>query len=74
MFCRFHSYSAYSNKTQNYAMGWIGFLNCHIGPKGQDLWFKEKMSNPRDSCHKTEIYIILVTLGETVCGETEYDM
>lgn len=35
---------------------------------------QEKVSNPRDRCLKTEIYIVLVTLGEIVCGQIEYDM
>lgn len=74
MFCQFPSYSAYSNKTWNYAMSWIGFSNCHIGPSGETLWFEEKVSNSGDRCHKTEILIILETTGETVHGEMAYDM
>lgn len=69
MFCQFCGYNACSNTTWNYAMGWIGFINWHIGPRGEALWFKEKVSNPGDRCHKTEIYFILESTGK-LCMET----
>lgn len=55
-------------------MGWIGFLNFHIGPRGEALWFKEKVSNPGDKWHKTKIYIILEMMAKLYMEKQKHDM